>query len=48
LKSSKDLNTYPWPDPEDIDYSSIIESRKYLPKGMIDATLEYGGYPISV
>jgi len=34
LKSSKDLNTYPWPDPEDIDYSSIIESRKYLPEGM--------------
>jgi uroporphyrinogen decarboxylase len=34
LKTSKDLDTYPWPEYENVDYSSIIEAKKYLPPGM--------------
>ena len=28
------LDDYPWPDPERLDYSPLVEARRHLPKGM--------------
>ncbi len=34
IGSEKDMETYPWPDPETIDYSTLREAADCLPEGM--------------
>ena len=34
IKDMAGLETYPWPDPETIDYSNLVEAAEILPDGM--------------
>jgi len=34
IKERSDMEDYPWPDPDTIDYSNIVEAAEYLPEEM--------------